>query len=187
MKVHIFAIGGSAGSIKVLLQVLPDLEKPDFPVLIVLHRAPNGPPVLQSLLASYTKIPIFEAEDKTILESGCIYIAPADYHLLIEKDKSVTLDYSEKLNYSRPSIDVTFIFVAHVYKEGALALLLSGANEDGVNGLGVIKNMGGIATVQDPKTCEVEYMPLQAINRGVVDMVIRPDEIASFINKLSVK
>src|SRR5690606_28199847 len=106
--VGIFLIGGSAGSIKVILQMLPDLAKPKFPVLIVLHRGPSAQSVLQDLFSSYTDVPVFEVEDKTILESGNIYVAPADYHLLIEQDGSATLDYSEKLNYSRPSIDVTF-------------------------------------------------------------------------------
>lgn len=183
--VGIFLIGGSAGSIKVILQVLPELVRPKFPILIVLHRAPSAQSVLQDLFSSYTDVPVFEIEDKTILESGNIYVAPADYHLLIEQDRSTTLDYSEKLNYSRPSIDVTFVSAAQVYKEKTFGLLLSGANEDGVKGLNYIKSQKGTVLAQDPGTCEVEYMPKQAILKVAVDLVVKPEEIAMFINKLS--
>lgn len=181
----IFLIGGSAGSIKVILKVLPNLVKPKFPILIILHRAPSAQSVLQDLFSSYTDVPVFEIEDKTVLEPGNIYVAPADYHLLIEQDRSVTLDYSEKLNYSRPSIDVTFISAAQVYKENTFGLLLSGANEDGVKGLSYIKSQEGTVLVQDPGTCEVDYMPQQAIHKVAVDLIMKPEEIATFVNKLS--
>lgn len=186
MNTEIFLIGGSAGSLKVLLQLLPDLKIPQFPILIVLHRSPAGHSIINSLLGNYTNIPIVDIEDKTALEAGRIYIAPADYHVLIEKDKTVTLDYSEKFNYSRPSIDVTFMSAARIYKERTFALLLSGANDDGSEGLRYIKSLRGSAIVQDPKTCEVSYMPTQALNKGGIDLVIRPEEIAAFINKLNI-
>lgn len=187
MNEHIVVIGGSAGSLKVLLEVLPKLNQGlSFPIVIIVHRKSYPGSVLHKLLANNSKLGVIEVEDKMTLEPGCVYIVPADYHLLFENQKQVSLDFSEKLNFSRPSIDITFRSAAEIFKENAVALLLSGANADGVNGLKEIKKYGGSVAVQDPSTAEIDYMPKQAILSIAIDKVLKPFEIASYINQLRI-
>ncbi len=186
-KAGILLIGGSAGSLKVLLEVFPDLDKNlSFPIIIILHRKPHPDSVLNKLLENYTQLEVFEAEDKMTIRKGCIYIVPPDYHLLLEDTSTVSLDSSEKMNYSRPSIDVTFKSASEIFKENAVALLLSGANADGVMGLKYIKLNNGTTLVQNPETSDVEYMPKQAILHATIDYILKPNEMAGFINKLNV-
>ncbi|MEO6903790.1 MAG: chemotaxis protein CheB [Bacteroidia bacterium] len=182
---NIIAIGGSAGSLEVLLKILPNLKTTlKFAVVIVLHRKKTSDTTLLDLLNSRTDLPVREVEDKDIITAGTIFIAPPDYHLLAESNNTFSLDYSEKINYSRPSIDPTFETIADVYKKNALAILLSGANADGVNGLKAIKNNGGVVIVQNPETAEVPYMPEQAILNVDVNYVLNVDQIIEFINGL---
>jgi two-component system chemotaxis response regulator CheB len=187
MNDSIFVIGGSAGSIKVLLEILPQLDLGlSFPIVIILHRKSYPGSVLNRLLANSSKLPVMEVEDKMTILPGCIYIVPPDYHMLFENQTLLSLDFSEKLNFSRPSIDITFRSAAETFKVNAVALLLSGANADGVNGLKEIKKYGGIVLVQDPETAEIDYMPKQAMLSMVVDAVLKPVEIASYINHLRI-
>jgi two-component system chemotaxis response regulator CheB len=176
-------IGGSAGSLSVLLEVLPQLS-PDFyaAIIIILHRKPTTDSPLVELLSSKSPFPVSEASEKEPIEPRKIYIAPADYHLLIEQDFSFSLDDSEKVNFSRPSIDVSFESAAEVFKADLLAILLSGANADGVAGLQAVKSLGGTTIAQHPDTAEVAYMPEQAIRQVAVDFILSPLEIARFLN-----
>lgn len=184
-KCSLLIIGGSAGSLDVILKLLPDLRHDlPFPVIVVLHRKSSSDSVLTGLFASKTNLVVKEAEEKDIISSGCIYIAPADYHLLIEKDYSFSLDFSEKVNFSRPSIDVTFETAAEAYQSNLACLLLSGASDDGTKGLKAVKIFGGAAFVQNPKTAQVAYMPEKAIAAVEVDRIIDADEMASCINSL---
>jgi two-component system, chemotaxis family, protein-glutamate methylesterase/glutaminase len=128
-----------------------------------------------------------EAEDKTSIMSGTIYIAPADYHLLIEKDKTFSLDYSEKINYSRPSIDVTFETATEAYGNKLAAFLLSGANADGAAGLLSVKNSNGLSVVQDPKEATVEFMPESAIRMGAVNSIMNLEEMKNWFASLSIQ
>ncbi|PRY52426.1 CheB methylesterase [Arcticibacter pallidicorallinus] len=185
-SVEILVIAGSAGSLDVILKMLPRLDvEVNFPIIVVLHRKASYDSSLADLLATRTTIPVVEAEEKDQLRKGVVYLAPADYHLLIESDRSLSLDYSEKIQYSRPCIDVTLENVAEVYKDRAAAILLSGANSDGAKGLKRIKQAGGITAVQNPATAEVSFMPNQALQTAKIDYVLEVDEIAYFINKLS--
>ena len=186
-KTEVFLIGGSAGSLKVLLEMLPNIKYDlSFPIVIILHRKGSSDSMLAELLNSRTKLTVVEAEEKEKLTPGFIYLAPPDYHLLIEKDQTISLDFSEKLNYSRPSIDITFISASEIYKKNTTALLLSGANADGVDGLNIIKQNNGTTLVQDPLTAEVDYMPKQAIAHAKIDFILEPKLIAGFINQLNV-
>jgi two-component system chemotaxis response regulator CheB len=107
-----------------------------------------------------------------VLSPGVIYLAPADYHVLIERDHTITLDDSEKINFSRPSIDVTFESAAEIYGSSLLCMLLSGANADGVSGLQAARKKGAYIIVQDPATAEVSYMPRQAVENVSVDLLL---------------
>jgi len=183
---ELVVIGGSAGSLDVLLHILPTLVQPlNFAMVIVLHRNTTQPFLLESLFASKTTILVKEAEEKEMIVQGNIYIAPPDYHLLIEKDHTFSLDFSEKIWYCRPSIDVTFETAAEAYGKQLTGILLSGANADGVDGLKAIKQFGGTTIVQDPATAVVAYMPQQAIDSSMADYIMDDQKIGIFINQLN--
>ena len=130
-------------------------------------------------------MPVREVEDKETMLPAVIYLAPANYHLLLEKDGTFSLDISEKINYSRPSIDVTFESAADVYGAQAVGLLLSGSNSDGTEGLKKIKAAGGKVIIQQPSSAEVSYMPQQALKEMEADAVLSSGEMAGYINSLA--
>jgi two-component system, chemotaxis family, protein-glutamate methylesterase/glutaminase len=179
---RLLAIGGSAGSLQVTLAVLAAIgEGLPMPVLVVLHRNGYFESSLEDLFSSRTRLSIKEVEEKEPLVDGTVYLCPADYHVLLETDRSFSLDYSERVNFSRPSIDVTFRSAADVYGDGLMSLLLSGGNADGVEGMQYVKALGGVTVVQDPSTAEVPYMPQQAIMRMSPDHILPTEEIPGFI------
>lgn len=162
-RYDVIAIGGSAGSLAVITEILDALPPHiNTPVVIVLHRLRNVRSEMSRLLS--TKRTISEPEDKEPVKEHCIYLAPQNYHLLVEAEKTFMLDYSELVNYSRPSIDMTFSSIADVYGEKALGILLSGANKDGAAGLCQIVAAGGMGIVQDPQTADFEVMPRSALD-----------------------
>lgn len=178
-------IGGSAGSIHVLLEILPRLNaNTSLSIVIIVHRKAHTESTLSMLLNAYSKLPVLEVVDKMVLERGKIYLAPADYHLLFERDSSMSLDVSEKINFSRPSIDVSFYSAAQAFREGAVGLLLSGANSDGVQGLAHIARYGGTICVQDPNTAEADFMPKRAMQQLAIRNVLIPQDMADYINNL---
>ncbi|MES2487743.1 MAG: chemotaxis protein CheB, partial [Bacteroidota bacterium] len=137
----VVVIGGSAGSLEVLLAILPRLNPlPNHALVIVLHRKTSEDSTLEDLLALKSSIPLVEVEDKTMLTAGSMFVAPSGYHLLFEKNGELSLDASEKIHYSRPSIDVAFESAAEAFGQNTTAILLSGANADGATGMQVIKH-----------------------------------------------
>lgn len=184
-KHELIIIGGSAGSITALMRLLPVLAPHmHLPMILVLHRKENEESILAEVLANKTHKTVKEIEEKETIQPDTIYLAPADYHLLLEKNRTFSLDFSEKVNYSRPSIDVSFESAADVYGSSLIGILLSGANADGAAGLEKIKAAGGITIAQDPNDAEVGYMPEQAIIRSNVDFVFNTGAIGSFLNSL---
>jgi len=182
---ELIVIGGSAGSLQIIMKIMTAIG-PGFPIpiLVVLHRNSTFESNLEYLLSSRTSLPIKEVEEKETLVPGTVYVCPADYHVLLEQDHSFSLDYSERVHYSRPSIDVSFRSAADVYGEDLLCCLLSGGNADGVDGLEYMKERGGISVVQDPATAEVPYMPRHAIEKFKVDFILPAGEIPHFIGQL---
>lgn len=178
-------IGGSAGSLQVVQLILNKL-KPGFqlPVVIVMHRKTDYASGLTDVLNYRSALPVKEAEDKEIIKAGTAYIAPADYHLLIESDLSFSLDASEKVHYSRPSIDVSFDAASEAFGAGLIGVLLSGANADGTRGLQNIRAKGGISIVQDPASAQVPFMPKNAIENGVAGIVMTAEEMSDYLNLL---
>lgn len=186
-RYELLVIGGSAGSLQVILSLLATSGKDfDFPipVLVVLHRNGIFESSLEELLSVRTGLTIKEVEEKENLKPGIVYICPADYHVLLEQDHSFSLDYSERVHFSRPSIDVTFRSASDVYGPGLIGLVLSGGNADGADGLAYIRERGGLAIVQDPLTADVPYMPQQAISRMQPDFIVPADELLFFIRGL---
>lgn len=177
-------IGGSAGSMPVLVELLNQLPSPFFiPVVIILHRLKNVESELDRLLS--VQQTIVEPEDKEALLPGNIYLAPQNYHLLIEDDSTFSLDYSEPVNYSRPAIDLSFSSAASVFGPAVLGLLLSGANKDGAAGLCRIVAAGGTGIVQDPLTAEFSMMPQAAMDlcSGVQPMPV--NDIIHYLRQIS--
>jgi two-component system chemotaxis response regulator CheB len=181
-KDKLLMIGGSAGSLAMVLQILPLFKKSmNIPVVIIFHRKQSEDTVLIDLLSSRTGYTVKEADDKDEIKPGIIYIAPVDYHLLIEKKKTLSLDDSEKVNFSRPSIDVAFESAADVYGPNLTCLLLSGANADGVAGLQAAKKVGATIVVQDPLSAEVPFMPKAAVENVAVDFLLDSSNLPQFI------
>ncbi len=182
---HLVVIGGSAGALPVILNMASALgHTANVSILLVMHRKPAADDLLTPLIRSRTHWNVREVSDKDLLEVQNIYIVPANYHTLIEKDFTLSLDVSEKLHFCRPAIDVTFESAAEVFRHSLTGILLSGANADGVDGLAHIRLKGGICMVQDPDTAEVPYMPQQAVNRLSDIRIIQPQDIAAYINQL---
>ncbi|MBA4168543.1 MAG: chemotaxis protein CheB [Chitinophagaceae bacterium] len=181
---EIIVIGGSAGSLEVILPMLERVTTLRFPIVVVLHRKSATDSLLIEVLSQRSAMNVKEVEEKEPVRKGIVYLAPPDYHLLVENDRTFSLDYSEKINFSRPSIDVTFESVASVYGEAAVAILLSGGNADGVEGLKTIKAAGGMCVVQDPGTAEIAFMPAYAVNNATIDLVVAGGDFAGFINSL---
>ncbi len=165
MFFDLIVVGASWGGLDALTSLAHGLP-PDFavPVVIVQHRGPDTDSLLAELLQEWTGRTVREAEDKEPIEPGHIYVAPGNYHLLVEEGY-FSLTTEAPVRYSRPSIDVTFGSAAHTYGERVIGVVLTGANEDGSRGLQCIYEYGGYCVVQDPATAEVGTMPAAALNR----------------------
>lgn len=182
---RLIVIGGSSGSLEALLILLPKLNKNfRIPILVVMHRGIKTDNRLTELLAAKTSLHIKEADEKDSLLPGWVYLAPPDYHVLLEEDGTLSLDASEKVHFCRPSIEVSFISAAQVYKKDCVAVLLSGANADGARAMRAIKECGGRNIVQDPAEALVDFMPAQAILLSAVDDVLPAADIAALLNTL---
>lgn len=182
---RLIMIGGSAGSLEVIIHTLPYLPaRLTQSVVIIVHRKSSSDSILEDLLSTKTSLQVKEVEDKEPIRPGTIYIAPPDYHLLIENKATFSLDASEKVHFSRPSIDVSFESAAEVFGPAVVGILLSGANADGARGLQKIERHGGVAIVQDPSTADVDYMPAQALRLLRQPNIVKASEIGSFLATL---
>ena len=182
----VIVIGTSAGGLKVLKELFAALT-PNFTlsVLVVQHLSPQSDGFMAHYLNKLSHLTIKEADAGELLLPNHAYIAPANYHLLVEKDHSLSLSVSEKVSYARPSIDVLFESAAEVFLDQLIGIVLTGANDDGAKGLINIHQFGGLTIVQDPAEAEVSAMPLAAIQTGKVDHVLGMSEIIKLLNTLS--
>lgn len=166
-------IGASAGGLVALKQIVSQIDKNfKIPIIIVQHLHPESDDFVAKTLDTFCHSSVLEANEKEKISEGKIYLAPANYHLLIEDDFTFSLTIDPKVNYCRPSIDVLFESAARVYNSRLIGILLTGANIDGAAGLKKIKSLGGITIVQDPKTAEVDIMPQSAVNLFQVDYIL---------------
>lgn len=182
---RLVVIGGSAGSIEVIISIL-HLLKPftTFSIVIIIHRKDFVQSNLAELFSFHTSLKISEIEDKWPLLKGEIYLAPANYHILIEKNLDLVVDSSEKVNHSRPSIDVTFQSAAEIFNDKTIGILLSGANNDGTIGLQKIKQLGGFSIAQNPIQATYPFMPRNVIKLKAVNAIYTIEEIAQYLNQL---
>lgn len=155
----------------------------EIPILVVQHRLKSKDNYFITYYDEFTRINVMEAEEKCAIAAGNIYFAPADYHLLVEEDKTVSLTVDERVNFSRPSIDVLFESASEVYAAGLIGILLTGANNDGAAGLRTIQKNGGLAIVQNPQEAEFPAMPQSALDIMEADFAGTLEEIASYVFK----
>jgi two-component system chemotaxis response regulator CheB len=185
MPTKALVIGGSAGSFQVVIRIL-ELFRPDLPipVFLCMHRLKQVRKGFEETLNYNAALPVREPLDKENIRPSRVYLAPSNYHMLIEKDRSIALTADAPVHHSRPSIDVCFSSAADVYGEGLLAMLLSGANQDGTRGVAEVKRLGGAVVVQDPKDCEISTMCDSAIKITPPDQLLTISKIIEFVSLL---
>jgi two-component system chemotaxis response regulator CheB len=185
-KFKAIVIGTSAGGLSALSVLLEKLP-PDYPlpIIVVQHRAKDQKDLLEEVLQLKCKIRIKQADEKEKIEKSIVYIAPPDYHLLIENDLTFSLSSDELVSYSRPSIDVLFESAAISYREALIGIILTGANNDGASGLQTIKKYGGLTMAQLPAEAQFPQMPGAAIDKGGAMLILTLKEIQK--NMLDIK
>jgi two-component system, chemotaxis family, protein-glutamate methylesterase/glutaminase len=179
---ELICIGASWGGLHAVGHVLRHIPKElEQPIVVGQHRHPDSHErTLPELLGLQIPRPVLEAEDKLAIEPCHVYVAPRDYHLLVERG-SFALSVDERVQYARPSIDVLFETAADAYGAGVIGIILTGANEDGAAGLRRIKEVGGVAIIQDPRDAERRIMPDAAVAATAADAVLPLDEIGKFV------
>jgi two-component system chemotaxis response regulator CheB len=182
-EIDAIVIGGSAGGLDALNSILSQLDEScDVPIVVVLHIQKRSAFLPDVFHRKYGSKKIFkEAEDKEPLRPEVVYFAPADYHLLIERDGSLSLSTEEPVHFSRPSIDPLFETAADCFGSRGLGILLTGVNEDGAQGLLRIHEAGGLTLVQAPSTAAYSAMPAAALKLFKPTLVLNPTEIGELL------
>lgn len=174
-------IGASAGGMTLIKQLVTSLPKNfSLPIIIVQHTG-SSDGFWADYLNGLSPMLVKEADEKELITPGNIYLAPANYHLLVEADYTFTLTVDERVNYARPSIDVLFETAADAYKTKLIGIVLTGGNFDGAKGLKKIQDNGGTVVIQDPKTAEAKSMPKAAIEKTEPDYILEPGQINALL------
>ena len=184
MAYELVVVGASWGGMRAINELLSGLPSGfGAAVVIAQHRGVTSTGGLAHVLERGSRLPVKDADDKEAIRPGCVYLAPADYHLLVEPG-AFALSVDEQVQYSRPSIDVLFESAADAYGRRAVGILLTGSNDDGAHGLRAIQRRGGLTIAQDPATAEAPAMPAAAINAGAADKVLPLTAIAPLLVEL---
>jgi two-component system, chemotaxis family, protein-glutamate methylesterase/glutaminase len=184
MAFELIVVGGSWGGMRALAVVLESLpEGFDIPIAVAQHRPVSTDEMLEQVLARRSKLEVVAATDKEPISPGHVYVAPADYHLIVEPGH-LALSTDAPVEFSRPSVDVLFESAADAYGPRAVGVILTGANQDGAAGLARIAAAGGYTVAQDPATAECGEMPAAAIARGAARRVLSLDRIGPFLAEL---
>ncbi len=174
----VLLLGGSAGSFRMMFRAVKSFpESLKKTVIIIIHRKKNYSSEIEKLFAGNSRTSMREIKDKDIIHTNAVYIAPANYHTLIESKGYFSLDVSEPVWYSKPSIDVTFESAAYNYGNRCTAILFSGANQDGAGGMLALRNQGALTIVQHPDDAEMDEMPKSAIELGAAEYVLHDNDI----------
>lgn len=183
--IEAIVVGASAGGVEALLSIFGEL--PDtfgLPIIAVLHLPDERRSQLADVFARRLRIPVKEARDKESIEAGTLYFAGPGYHLSVEEDRSLSMSQEERVHHSRPAIDFLFASAADAYGPGLLAILLTGANQDGARGLAYVKQSGGTTVVQDPAEARIAVMPLAALALHTPDHILSLSRIGSLLASL---
>ncbi len=188
-EISAVVIGASAGGVEALGALLPSLPaRCTASVLIVVHMPRQRPSLLKDLFTARCALLVREAQDKQPVEPGTVYFAPPDYHLMLEPDEdgspSIALSVDEPVHFSRPSIDVLFESAAECWGERLMAIILTGANSDGVEGLSAVSRSGGITVVQDPGEAVADTLPASAVRTGLAQHVLPLAGISDMLARL---
>ncbi|KRP54462.1 chemotaxis protein CheB [Pseudomonas poae] len=183
--IEAIVVGASAGGVEALLSIFGELPT-DFglPIVAVLHLPDERRSQLADVFARRLRIPVKEARDKELIEAGTLYFAGPGYHLSVEQDRSLSLSQEDRVHHSRPAIDYLFSSAADAYGTGLLAILLTGANQDGARGLAHVKQSGGTTVVQDPTEARIAVMPLAALALHTPDHILTLGRIGSLLASL---
>lgn len=184
-KIKIVVIGGSAGSYNVIKKILGSLPA-DFPIPIVLclHRLKDVRKGFVESLNLNSKMKVIEPNDKDMVKPGFVYLSPANYHLLIEPGRNFALSTEDDINFSRPSIDLTFETAGYAFRDKMAGIILSGANGDGAKGLYSAYKNGAYSIIQDPQNASFNTMPGEVLKHFSPDKVLQEEEIINFIVSL---
>lgn len=179
------AIGASSGGLEAMILILQQLPAAyRTPTVLVLHQRANRESGVPAMLSRYTHLTVVEPDDKQLIQAGFLYVAPPNYHLLIEPEKCFGLSVDAPVNFSRPSIDLLFESAARIYRSRLIACVLSGANHDGTEGAKMVKRRGGSVFVQSPETAAMPVMPQSVIVAGAVDAVLTPTGLGERLSQL---
>ena len=173
-------IGASAGGLNAIKSILQQLDYISIPIVIIQHLSDRQFDLISGYFSEIDKFNLLFVSDKMEIENN-VYFAPPNFHLLVENENLFALNTDEKVNYSRPSIDVFMESAADVFEENLLAIVLTGANCDGTKGSVYVKKNKGHVIVQDPETAEFGYMPKSVIMHGKFDKILNLDEISKII------
>ena len=176
-------VGASAGGVEVLsvlLSMIPADCRVSF--FVVVHIPRERPSLLPELFAGRCALPVREAEDKEPVQPGTVYFAPPDYHMLIDRGPALALSGDEPVHFSRPSIDVLFDSAADIYGERLMGVILTGANQDGAEGLAAVGRAGGRTIVQEPDSAAVAFLPRAALESGPVDAVLSIERLQALFS-----
>ncbi len=178
-------IGVSTGGVAALKSTLGVLPA-DFPVpvLVTTHITPDSDDGLAVLLDTLCAIRVKEADEQEVLTSGTVYLAPANYHLLVERCGQLALSVDPPVNFARPSVDVLFESAAEAFGPALIGIIMTGAGFDGSKGLLKIKETGGVTIVQDPADAEMDCMPRSALGLLKADYVVSLNELPGLLMKL---
>lgn len=181
-NIEAIVVGASAGGLNAMINLFSSLpEDLPVPIFVVQHTRSDENNLLVELISTVTKLKVSEAEDKAEINPGNIYIAPPNYHLLIEDKKTIALSTEAKVNYSRPSIDLLFESATRVFRSKLAGIILSGANNDGSKGISTIAGAGGVTIAQSPESAEFKVMPQSAIDTGNIKYIVDLAKMAEFI------
>jgi two-component system, chemotaxis family, protein-glutamate methylesterase/glutaminase len=179
------AMGCSAGGLAALQHVLPRLDKRlTVPIVVCCHTGSADVSLLVELLARVSALPVVEAAERAPADPGMVHVAPSGYHLLVEPNAHFSLSVDARVTYARPSIDVLFETAAGAWQDGLVAVLMTGANSDGANGLKAVRHAGGYAVVEDPATAASDAMPRAGLDIAGADACLPLDQIAQRLNEL---
>ena len=187
MAYEAIVIGASSGGMNAIKMIAKHLPLNfSIPIIMVLHLSPQSNGQWISFLNVEGNIKIKEADEKERPEPGVIYVAPPNYHLLIEKDKTFSLTIDERVNFARPAIDVLFESAAEVYKSALIGIVITGSNNDGTKGIKKIKENGGLVVVENPQTAESSFMPASAIAAAKADHILPLEDIIKLLININV-
>ncbi|RRV05382.1 chemotaxis protein CheB [Pseudomonas sp. v388] len=184
-RVEAIVVGASAGGVEALLKIFSAIRIGfRLPIITVLHLPDDHRSQLAHVFGSRLRMPVKEGNDKESIEPGTLYFAPAGYHLSVENDRSFSLSQEDRVFYSRPSIDILFASAADAYGPALAGVLLTGANNDGAQGLAQIKTYGGFTVIQDPTQAQARTMPEAALALHSPDYLLPLNDIGQLLVEL---